>query len=279
MLKQKGPETKERDPIAELFFEVGVDIEKINPDIVRKLRLLNKETLTLKDEERAIRTARALFKYYQEKFPDNKFSDQEMRTVLVGTLFTDIGKTGPRNATPEQEEVVLDTYAVESIIDPKKTTLEQFVRDNFPEDADSRMAAFKEIGVEGDVTMREFYNLHSRWTLEIISGDGVPLEAVAGAASHHMLEDVNPEEIVGKDRRFTRYFGDNASFDRAEKLIIILDKYDAYRRRSKKDHKEAIELVRKRIESNPSFAGDEEFTSLLNNLDAMISADETIYEK
>src|SRR3989344_65870 len=94
--------TKEKDPIAELFLGVGIGIEKINPNILRKLRLLNEKTETFKDEERAISIAYALFKYYEEKFPGESFTENEQKTVLVGTIFSDIGKTGPKNATPEQ---------------------------------------------------------------------------------------------------------------------------------------------------------------------------------
>ena len=93
-----------------------------------------------------------------------------------------------------------------------------------------------------------------------------------------MLEGINPEEIVGKDGGFTKYFGDNLFFDRAEKLIIVLDKYDAFRRRGKKEHKEAIELVRDKIRSNPNFTEDREFEELVNNLDAMITANKEVYE-
>ena len=68
------------------------------------------------------------------------------------------------------------------------------------------------------------------------------------------------------------------TFDRAEKLIILLDKYDAFRRRGKKEHKEAIELVRDKIRSNPNFTEDREFEELVNNLDAMITANKEVYE-
>src|SRR3989338_7278709 len=268
---------KERDHLRELFEELGLDVEKMNPNILRKLLILNERTETFKDEERSVHVARALFRHYEDKLPNRRFTDAEQRTVLIGTMFTDIGKTGPKDATPEQENLILDIYGVENIIDPKKITLEGFINDNFPEDADDKLKTPQEMGVSGGMTMREFYNLHSKWTLEIISGDGVPPGAVAAAANHPMPGGINPEEIVGKDGRFTKYFGDNVSFDRAEKLIILLDKYDAYRRRGKKSHKEAIELVRYKIKSNPNFADDREFEELVDNLDAMLSTDEQVY--
>ena len=272
----------EKDPnrnyLRELFEELGLDVKKMNPNIVRKLLLLNERTETFKDEERSVHVARAMFVYYENNLSDRRFTDQEKRIVLMGTMFTDIGKTGPKDATREQENLVLDIYEVENIIDPKKITLEEFIDTNFPGDAENRLRTLRELGVSSGMTMRELYNLHAKWTLEIISGDGVPPEAVAAAATHHMLEGINPEEIVGKDGGFTKYFGDNLFFDRAEKLIILVDKYDAFRRRGKKEHKEAIELVRDKIRSNPNFTEDREFEELVNNLDAMITANKEVYE-
>lgn len=272
--------SKERDRMNELFLELGIDVENIHPNILRKLRLLNKETHTFRDEERAIHIAQALFRYYELNFPDQKFTDQEKKTVLVGTLFTDIGKTGPRNATPEQEKVILSIYNVENVFKPEETTLLQFMQKYFPKDAEHRLATIETIEkVSRNMTMREFYNLHPEWTLEIISGDGVPLEAVGAAAAHHALEGVNPQYIIDKDSRFTKYFGDNISFSRDDKLIIILDKYDAARRRGKMTHAQAIEFVRNKIKSNEQFSSDSEFEELLDNLDMMISTDEKIYEE
>lgn len=276
--QNEGEPLEKKNRIKELFEELGLDIKKINPNILRKLLLLNERTETLKDEERSIHVAQALFRYYEGKLPDLNFTDEEKKTVLIGTLFTDIGKTGPRNATPEQERLILDIYGIENIIDPKKMTLSAFLEEYFPEDASARLELLMTMGIKGNMTMREFYNLHSKWTLEIISGDGVPPEAVAAAATHHMLEGVNPEEIVGKDGRFTRYFGDNVSFDRAEKLIILLDKYDAFRRRGKKEHNDAIALLRNMIQSNPDFAKDTAFEQLLENLNSMLLVDQRAYE-
>ena len=168
---------------------------------------------------------------------------------------------------------------MENIIDSNKVTLEQFVKEYFPEDVEKKLTVIETIEkITRDMTMREFYNLHSEWTLGIISGDGVPPEAIAAAAVHHALEGVNPQNIIGQDGRFTKYFGNNISFSRDDKLIIILDKYDAARRRGKMNHNQAIEFVRNKINSNEQFTGDTEFNELLNNLDAMISSDAKLYE-
>ena len=271
---------KERDHVAESFLKIGVDIEKIHPNILRKLRLLNKETQTFKDEEKAIRTAQALFLYYEVNFPNKKFTDQEKKTVLVGTIFTDIGKTGPRNATSEQEKLILSIFNIESREHGKEDLLsiQEYLQRYFPEDWDSRVKELSFMGLDSNMTMRRFWNMHTPWTLEIISGDGVPPEAIAAAAAHHALEGINPQNIIGKDGRFTKYFGDNISFSRDDKLIIILDKYYAARRRGKMTHVQAIEFIRKKIKSNEQFSDDSEFEELLSNLDAMISADERVYE-
>lgn len=68
------------------------------------------------------------------------------------------------------------------------------------------------------------------------------------------------------------FFDELDSFSRDDKLIIILDKYDAFRRRSRMTHTQAIEAVRKKIKSNEQFADDPEFEELLNNFSQMILA-------
>src|SRR3989338_5024526 len=269
--------TKERDHITKLFLELGIDIKAVHPNIVRKLRLLNEKTKKFfEDEEQALHLARMLFRYYEEKLPDGVFTEEEKRIVLVGTIFTDIGKTGPRDATPEQEELILSIFNVESKKPGQAETLslQTYLQINFPDKYNNMIEKISVIsGLSPEMTMRQFWNMHSQWTLDIISGDGVPSEAIAAAAAHHLLEGVNPEEIVGKDGRFTRYFGANISFDRPEKLIIILDKYYAARRRSDATHEEAIKFVSNKIKSNKWFSKDKEFEELLNNLDAMLLND------
>ena len=85
---------------------------------------------------------------------------------------------------------------------------------------------------------------------------------------------MNPRAIVGDDQRFTRAFGSNTRFDRAEKLVIMLDKYDAVRRRGRRSHEHAIAWLRERIASNPRFRNDEELATLVADLDTVLHAHE-----
>ena len=120
------------------------------------------------------------------------------------------------------------------------------------------------------MSMRQFWNLHSVWSLQILRGDGIPKEAVAAAAMHHLLENPNPHAMFAADSRLTKYLGHTPSFDRPEKLVILLDKYDAARRRGHRTHQEAIAWLRDLIKAHPRFCSDRGFFSLIDDLDAAI---------
>ena len=100
------------------------------------------------------------------------------------------------------------------------------------------------------MSMRAFWNLHSTWTLQILRGDGVPPGAVMAAAAHHLLENINPLAAIAEDWRLKRYFEQGAFFARPEKLVILLDKDDAVRRRGKRSHDDAIAWLRQLIETS-----------------------------
>jgi hypothetical protein len=126
------------------------------------------------------------------------------------------------------------------------------------------------------MTMREVWNLHSAWTLHVLQGDGVPMEAVPAAATHHILENVNPDSLIAEDGRFTKYFGKHASFERPEKLVILLDKYDAALRRGRCTHDQAIASLREVIANNHRFCGDHGFLELIEDLDKVMKVPEVL---
>jgi hypothetical protein len=249
--------------------EVGFDLDLAKPELLARLRLLARCTACVGDIEHMVSMARTVFRYLETTKPSEALSDIERRIVILGCIFSDIGKTGPYEADASGQRLVADLFATENVRDETQS-VERFLKAYFPGDADERARRFTALGLDPRMTLREFWNLHAVWTFQILEAGGVPTEVVAAAATHHLLEAVNPGAIVGADRHYTRPFGANAAFDRPEKLIIVLDKYDALYRRSGRTHDEAIAWLRRRVESDPRFRDDAEFASVIADVDAAL---------
>ena len=248
---------------------VGFELDQGAVDLVERMVLLAEHTQVFDDAKRMADYAHDVFRHYERAKPEQAFSRIERQTVVLGCLFSDIGKTGPDRADAEARRLVAEMFAVEGVRDDQMSVA-TFFRTYFDADAERRLGAFRGLGLDPAMTMREFWNLHSSWTLGIAESAGLPPEAVAAAASHHYLDNVNPQSIVGEDQRFTRNFGQNVRFDRSEKLIIMLDKYDAARRRSQLSHEQAIAWIRAKIEKNLRFRDDPELATLLADVDAAL---------
>jgi hypothetical protein len=247
----------------------GLELASLEPRILERMRLLAQTTETVKDCQRIAGLAERMFRYYDRERPQDRFDTIEQKTVVIGSLFSDIGKTGPASADRAGQRLITEMFSVERVPN-EKMPVADFLRAYFPADAEQRIARFSGLGLSPALSMREFWNLHSAWTLHIIQDGGMPPEAVAAAATHHLLENVNPDAIVAHDGRFTRYFGDNERVDRPEKLVILLDKYDAARRRAQRSHAQAITWLRALVKKNPRFAGDVEFSGLIDDMDLVL---------
>lgn len=250
----------------EIGAEPGVELGTVQPFVVARMRLLARLSHTFADCRRLAGMAREVFRYYERAKPAEAFSDAERRTVVLASVFSDIGKTGPLRADGDAQELIVEMFAVEGVRNDAMPVAE-FLRTYFPSDADAREHRFSALGLDPAMTIRQFWNLHSAWTLEIAEAGGVPPEVVAAAATHHLLDDVNPESVVGPDQLFTRPFGDNTAFDRAEKLVIVLDKYDAVRRRGRLPHAGAIEWLRNKIASHPHYRDDTDLVTLVSDVE------------
>ena len=250
-----------------LCAQVGFDFRRAKASIAERMQLLAEHGETFEDARRMTTYAHRMFEHYADK--PRPFTDVERRTVVLGCLFSDVGKTGPEEADEASRRLIVEMFAVEGVDDDQQP-VSQFLQRYFPDDAAKRQAHFEALGLDAAMSIRNFWNQHADWTLAIAETAGLPLEAVAAAASHHLLDDVNPRAIVGDDSRFTRKFGENDRFDRAEKLVILLDKYDAIRRRGRRNHAEAIVWLRERIGKNQRFRDDPELATLLAEVDAAL---------
>lgn len=249
----------------------GFDLDHAGSSLLERMRLLAERSKSFDDAMRLTAYADRIFRHYDAVKPAAAFSPVERQTVVLACLFSDVGKTGPEDAGPEDRRLIAEVFAVENVRDETQP-LVSFLRRYFPADAERRIARFAALGIDPRMTIRQFWNLHSGWTLGVAEAAGLPVEAVAAAATHHFLDDVNPRAIVGEDGRFTRPFGENIAFDRAEKLVIVLDKYDAARRRGGLTHDQAITWLRERIAKNPRFRDDAELLELVADVDTVIGA-------
>ncbi len=266
-LAAPGPALHER--LRAICARSGLDLDHVKPGILERMRLLAETTETVRDCERAAELAEEVFRYYDGRKPREGFTAKERSTVVIGSLFSDIGKSGPRTASFDGQRLVAEMFGVERALD-SATSVRTFFDGHFRADAAERVRRFCALGLDADMSMRQFWNLHSLWSLQILRGDGVPPEAVAAAAMHHVLENVNPDAMFAADSQLSKYLGHSASFGRAEKLVILLDKYDAARRRGHRTHPEAIAWLHQVIEAHPRFCDDRGFISLLDDLDAAI---------
>lgn len=246
--------------------EVGFELERASPEVRERLRLLGELSESVEDVKRMVTSAKAVFAYVERARPGSAYDEEERRIVVLGAIFSDIGKTGPKRAAPDERRLVVEIFAVEGVRDETQP-VEALLRRHFPGDAEERVTRFRRLGLDPSMPIRAFWDLHTGFTLELLEGSGVPPEAVAAAAAHHLLDDVNPMEIVGEDGRFARKFGENVAFDRAEKLVIALDKYDALRRRGGLGHEAAIAWLRQRLEASDAFRSDPEFVQVIDDLD------------
>jgi len=249
-----------------LCARVGFDLDSVKPSVIERMQVLDAHSETVLDSARMIARAWDIFRHYEGAKPAEAFTQMERRIVVLGCLFSDLGKTGPLGASVEGQALIAGMFAVEGVREETQAVAQFFVT-YFSADAAERTRRFEALGLEPTLTMRQFWNLHSVWTLEIAEAGGLPPEVSAAAATHHLLDNVNPGAIVAEDRRFTRSFGDNAHFDRAEKLIIVLDKYDALLRRGRCTHDAAILWLRTRVHESPQFRGDMELSTLISDLD------------
>jgi hypothetical protein len=263
------PPTNRTAALRAICAEVGFDLDQATPALVERMWLLAEYSQTFDDAVRMAGYARQVFAYYEAHKPSEAFTPSEQRQIVLACLFSDIGKTGPAHADRDGQRLIVEMFSIEGVRD-ETMPVATFFRTYFPNDAEDRIARFTALGLDPALTLRQFWNLHSGWTLDIAETASVPLDAVAAAATHHYLDNVNPQSIVGADHRFTRAFGENTAFDRAEKLIIILDKYDAVRRRGHLDHDAAIAWLRDRISKNPRFRDDAELATLIGDVEIVL---------
>src|SRR5688572_29867663 len=137
-------ETAER--IRALSATVGFDLDTVKPLLMERMQRLAEHSETVADGERMSARAAEFFRYYERVKPAEAFTALERRIVVLGCLFSDIGKTGPLSAGPDGQALIAEMFAVEGVRDDTQSVA-QFFSTYFPADAAERTRRFEALGL------------------------------------------------------------------------------------------------------------------------------------
>ncbi len=271
---------REHITLEEISQEAGLNLGTIDAETRGRLRLLHEKTATLKDERHAILLVKQFIENYEKNAEKKSFTIEEQRTVFLGTLLSDIGKTGPHGAPLPVQKCIAEMYGIDIDLEPPAEimTVQEFLGKFFLDDAKRRLGLLSLVKVTPEMTMREFFKLHAKWTWSILKhAIGIPRDALVAAATHHVLEGVDPVGILEVENT-ENHKKPRLKLSRAAKLVILLDKYDAARSRGKLNHKDAIARLRSTISRNLRSAPDGEFAQLITDME-IVFTDNTLYDK
>ena len=172
--------------------------------------------------------------------------------IQQASLSTDIGKTGPIDATQEQKELITKMYGSSKSLpgNPRDFTLSDFfdMNQELKLEGEEHFKLLETMGIASDTDMRTFFNLHAGWTYGLLQNETEISEEVKVLASlHHILEGVNPNGLVdlSSDQLMIPSLG--RSLGRKEIWTILFDKYQAQRapHRGNQTHQAAVVWLRR----------------------------------
>ncbi len=258
-------EEKSLREIRAIIEKVGLNPNLIDPKIIERLSILNKNSQIFEDESRSLHHAERLFEFYKQSAQEKNlkpFSPEEERSILIGTLFSDIGKTGPADVSRQTTECISTIFS--SDYHPgKPISTKEFLEHEIsdPEKIKTYTTLLtREAKIDVEKSVGYFFSQHVAWTYDLLTkyGQGIPKDAVTAAASHHFLEKQNPANVT--------------SLPRATKVIILLDQYDAHmRRHDQTTHTDTIEWLKQKIEDTALPEDKPEFIEIIKYLSSILS--------
>lgn len=282
IIKLKDPEKYEtrlrraQEKIEEILKKLEL---RLGDDLIKRLVRIEFYTPTIEDERRSIEFARMIFEHADRV--GHPYTDEEKYSAILGIFFSDIGKSGPLNAPLQLQKLILSIYSKENV--PKEDvegSMQNFLYGYFQDsEAEAALEALGVVGISAQMTLRKFYDLHTKWTLEIIEGHPeIPTEIIPAAVCHHRIRGDNPHDLLRDDDTFESKFGTHVRYGRSEKLVTVLDQYDALRRRARFTHIQAMEKLKteKNLWRAGAYQNDKEFEEIFDDVDLVLR--NTVYE-
>jgi len=207
-----------------------------------------------------------------------ELKDQEQ--VLLATLVHDIGKSGPADFVPEERKDYVRMFPHAPVAVDKNTTVRDFLTlakinncgkiiDRLaetlrhPKNKAEREKAKSDL-LEENIFV--FWRRHVDFTYDVLKNNPAISQAVTEiASSHHILEGKNPAdlpwdevpraaiilEITDKYQAGRERINRDISPNKLTvHMLTVLDKYQAFRRRSALTHQETVKILRIVVEKS-----------------------------
>ncbi len=251
------PKPKQEDGI--LHDQVRASLERVGFHELLHAEINNRLTLLEKDSQfneysRRIEKGMAnvlawLENQYAQRYPEAILAKKNHSDGRIAAILHDIGKSGPVNATPEEQQVIIKIFARENIRNsnaPVAEIVAEAFNDNRIAEA---LSTLEKYGIGGNTTMREFWDKHAQWTHDILEqypqGLNDRIRIIAG--SHHINRGVNPYNLPDEEVLLSaNIIGTLEEYMEAleGRVLIALDQYEAAIERGKLTHEAALERVR-----------------------------------
>jgi len=193
-----------------------------------------------------------LEEYHALKYPEIKRSERQRLDGLVAAILHDIGKSGPVDATSEEQKIIIKICAQEEIRDSKMPISELVGNIFSANEVDNVLQMLENYDIKSTMPMRDFWDKHAQWTHDILERypQGLSEHARIIAGSHHIDREVDPYGLLEAEVPLdSRLIGTLEEYMEAleGRALIALDQYEAATTRGGLSHKEAIAWVRQNI--------------------------------
>jgi len=239
--------------VVEQFERAGLDIRSYPELFGRFKRLHSPESRHFEDAAQMTEIIDAIWPELEAELPFKL--DKEK--LSQATLLHDVGKSGPEEATPEEQELVVVLFNPSHYLKIKEsgrrieqmTVIDALRGSDLDLSVQIRIAnCLKQWGIDFETEkMIDLWRRHADWTFDVlapIKDEKITSELVVVAASHHILDGknpagLNPGEIPSEAKAL--------EIMETYEVITLVDKFQAFVVRSGLSHEESVATLKKII--------------------------------
>lgn len=243
--------------IVDQFERVGLNIRDY-PELFERFKRLHNppESKHFEDASQIADIIETIWNGLETELPFKLEKEQ----MLLAALLHDVGKSGPKEATPAEQELIIALFdpthyeriATAGINVGNETILRALRESNFGDDIQRKIAKYlNRLGVNiASEKMIDFWRRHADWTYDILKttqDDKIDERLAVMAASHHILDgkklaNLKPEDIPSEAKTI--------EIVESYEVLTVVDKFQAFMRRGDKSHSEAIKELQKKVEES-----------------------------